>query len=627
MLIQYIIIHFWMLIMYPIEQLIDFNPALIYGFDPESPPHTMIKPQDEGIFSVEIEQHVDLLNAYLYAQNTILPFIKENSLDKITPEQLLAWVCQLHAFIGKSLLNADGLKSGVYNDQEIVRWQQTCTSVPDLYNFMDNIRRTPHASELFINSYSQKYKLDISTCTVFASITKRYHDQFISKHPELAFFKGRSADMVNEIVNSFRVAIRNGELSNDEQKAIQQVVQFGTPVDQIPSEMNRFAKNVLDQWKNLRKINALEEQAQILAEIFYQLTSIHPFPNANGRTATCLINIILKTINLPDIILRFPGQRNLFSSAYEKSMSVILDTREPFAKHIANCIKLAKKTPYSNPDLAFIVREKVLLREEYKLLLKQSAFNRQKFAKEVDKIIDDYLSEGYEQVFTKIRQYMMNMRENLLPALSSSLSSFALSVNPLTLYQEGINHYKNKLHAQAIESLTKSLSGFQAKKGAVCAEVVKCYSSLASVYRDSSNYQLAIKAMEKMLNCLEELKIKEVDAAIKKHGECLLLTGHKTLSIYQTAITDYKEKHYLLALSKLKFCIGQWLKQSEQQEQLAICYSTLASCQRELGNIDTAIESCKHALELSTPAKQKSIQDKLQGLIAQLEPTENRVTA
>ncbi|MDP3268834.1 MAG: Fic family protein [Legionella sp.] len=607
--------------MYPIEQLIDFNPALIYGFDPESPPHTMTKPQDESIFSVEIEQHVDLLNAYLYAQNTILPFIKESSLDKITPEQLLEWVCQLHGFIGKSLLNEEGLKSGVYTDQEIVRWQQTVISVPDLYNFMDNIRRTPHASELFISSYSQKYKLDITICTVFASLTKRYHDQFISKHPELASYKGRSPDMVNDIVNSFRDAIINGGLSKEEQKALQQVVQFGTPVDQLSTAMEGFAKNVLDQWKNLRSINTIDEQAQILAEIFYQLTSIHPFPNANGRTATCLINIILKTINLPDIILRFPGQRNSFSSAYEKSMSVILETREPFAKHMANCIKLAKKTPYSNPDLAFIVREKVLLREEYKLLINQPAFNPQKFAKEVDKIIDDYLSEGYDKVFSKIRQHMMNTKENLLKVLSSSLSSFALPVNPLTLFQEGIKHYKNKLHAQAIESLTKSISGFQAKKGAVCAEVAKCYSSLGSVYRDNSNYQLAIETMEKALNCLEELKIKDYEAAVKKHGECLLFAGHKTFSIYQTAVSDYKEKHYLLALSKLKFCIGQWYNQTIQKEQLAICYSTLASCQRELGNIDDAINSCKQALELSAPEKQKSIQKKLDGLIGQLEQT------
>lgn len=61
-----------------LQQLTEFNEALVYGFEPESslPSTLRLGTIEETIFT-KAPQYTDMLNAYLYAQNTVIPSIKE----------------------------------------------------------------------------------------------------------------------------------------------------------------------------------------------------------------------------------------------------------------------------------------------------------------------------------------------------------------------------------------------------------------------------------------------------------------------------------------------------------------------------------------------------------------------
>ena len=70
--------------MFDLTQLTEFNHALIYGFEPEASPQCLAGSQTltDMLFPIA-GQYQDMLEAYLYAQSTILPKIKENGVKGI----------------------------------------------------------------------------------------------------------------------------------------------------------------------------------------------------------------------------------------------------------------------------------------------------------------------------------------------------------------------------------------------------------------------------------------------------------------------------------------------------------------------------------------------------------------
>lgn len=64
-----------------LHQLTEFNPALVYCFDAESPPQkqTGKLTWEKQVYAVW-GQHEDILNGYLYAQKIFLPLLKNGSM-------------------------------------------------------------------------------------------------------------------------------------------------------------------------------------------------------------------------------------------------------------------------------------------------------------------------------------------------------------------------------------------------------------------------------------------------------------------------------------------------------------------------------------------------------------------
>ncbi len=68
---------------------------------------------------------------------------------------------------------------------------------------------------------------------------------------------------------------------------------------------------------------------------------------------------------------------------------------------------------------------------------------------------------------------------------------------------------------------------------------------------------------------------------------------------YQEGIAFYKSKQYLLARESLLQALDQFIKKlGENVIECANCYSTLASCQRELGESIQAAQSCEKAMAI-----------------------------
>lgn len=65
--------------MYYRDFLKEFNPAIAYSFDPESSPNCDLQTLQETYFH-DAGQYQDMMAAYLYAQENLLPLVKTKSL-------------------------------------------------------------------------------------------------------------------------------------------------------------------------------------------------------------------------------------------------------------------------------------------------------------------------------------------------------------------------------------------------------------------------------------------------------------------------------------------------------------------------------------------------------------------
>lgn len=595
--------------MYNLSQLTAFNQALVYAFEPEA---SMARLQGSESFKdtiyPEAGQHLDVFDAYLYAQDVILPQIKAIGIDNITEQMLLSWILEIHKRIAKHLLSEYGLKPGEYTAMEPERWQQGMNVVFSVYDLINNNVSFDKHAQKFVKSYASEHKLDIKTCELFVAIIKSAREEVKREYKKPINPLVRDPAFVTNVIEKIKTLRRKNKLSEIEQNALDEIVIFCMPADEVPAAMQDFAKATLERWKQCANSHP-HKIAELIAETFYQLTSIHPFPNGNGRVATCVVNIILKSLGFADILVRIPGDRNNATSSYSKAMACIAKTRSLFVEHIHHCIEIAKHKPYQNSKLARATELRINFYLKCLDLEKYPGFNIEVF-KEKIYIILNKIARASNLVDDEILQLEASVELSIAEEKELKLKTKApvmlfSPANPLSLYNQAIKVYKeDKNYAKAMEDLEKAIVGFKEKKGEFSEEIARCYSALASVHRDKASdtnkeYASATEICAQALICLEEIKSKDMSPVIVKYKQCLSLHNQQPLTIYDLAISAFKNKHYQVALCQLQYCIDKWQGSPEHNIKLAKCYSTIASCQRELGLIDEALVACDLALSHS----------------------------
>jgi tetratricopeptide (TPR) repeat protein len=171
---------------------------------------------------------------------------------------------------------------------------------------------------------------------------------------------------------------------------------------------------------------------------------------------------------------------------------------------------------------------------------------------------------------------------------------------PLSLYQEGIQAYKEKNYLQAENILKNALGLYKQTKGKETAEYGLCYSALASCYRELSNIDMAIYYCEKALLILSKHgNKKQLENSQKKYREILSKKPGKEL--YGRAVLLYKQKEYAMALYPLLLATD-YFEKLEKLPEKASYYSTLASCYREVGELEKAKNEVEKALRVRRKA-------------------------
>ncbi len=96
----------------------------------------------------------------------------------------------------------------------------------------------------------------------------------------------------------------------------------------VPDLMTSFVRNITES-KNLHPV-------ELAAEVHYQLVTIHPFVDGNGRTARLLMNLILMQNGFPPALIR-KRDRLRYIQSLEKAQ--LGSSKEDYYRLIANAVE------------------------------------------------------------------------------------------------------------------------------------------------------------------------------------------------------------------------------------------------------------------------------------------------
>lgn len=354
------------------NQLKEFNTALVYSFTPEkvSEQETVDTALIPGASQIQ-----DMFEGYLFAQNTILVKLKENE-GFINKEEFLEVINNLHLRIGKTLMECIGGTSGIYTTQSVFRWHNGTGISDNIAPYLVGLHRLKNERD-FIKYLVEEFNLEEEAVRVLLGILKKLKsDTTLHLNPRQLenlklipekFHQGAMA------LEKLQLAYFSRRFNTRERESIEKIVKICLPPHEIPAAMDHFAQRTLERLSQCDKTDD-KNIADFLATTFYELTDIHPFANANGRVATCIMNIFLRYFDLPSILLRYPGEKEDAASAYSIAIAEIDRSRVPLQTLIFDRIQQARINPFENQ----LLRETVLLRVEIKdivLRIKQKAPN------------------------------------------------------------------------------------------------------------------------------------------------------------------------------------------------------------------------------------------------------------
>ncbi len=363
--------------MFDLAKLTEFNHALVYGFEPESSVARL-----EGSESYEdalyptASQHQDMLEAYLYAQDTLLPQIKTVGLANITADMLLDWVKNIHKFIGKSLMQTANRQSGIYTDRIVLRWHLGMQLNSYFVSYMceDKAKKSPtEFAKILEDQHGMDYKLALDFIALLEKIAKdETYEIDASLQPMLDYQHHAIKGLI--VINKLSSAYHQNKLSAQEKMVVNKVVKICMFPPAIPAAMNQWAQDIASDIracdpKDLNKV------VSFLTKTFFTLTEIHPFPNGNGRTATCLTNVFLRAFGYPSIVLRQPGERSDKDSLYNKAFNEIDNTLLPLSELIRTRITEAQQEPIVNEAL----KKMIILRVVFSDVLKETKAKHPEF--------------------------------------------------------------------------------------------------------------------------------------------------------------------------------------------------------------------------------------------------------
>jgi hypothetical protein len=392
-----------------LTSLVEFNPALVYGFGPELSLNTV-----EYLLQ-SANQYQDMFNAYKYAQDEILPAIRNEGLENITTEKILHWLDKIHSYAAATLANDAanaGLKdiaAGQPTKSQLLRWHHKNEFKGLITSYLSkSIPLTSveaYAREKNINENDLKKLLDF--------LEKIRDDQTIKAqenetHTQINSVYQLGSFTLDKVANLYHT----NQLSSDEKLLVAKFVKIYPAPASLPEKRQQFAKEFLAELKKCQP-NNIDQVAYFITSSFYRITDNHWYFKGNERAATCFINTFLRALGQPSILICCPDERNDPGSSYSQAIANIDNNITLLQNHLKERILDASKGKKpQNEEISQIVTLNVKLSKVITSI-------KQKFPD--NNIINDDFYKLWEQKAQYIRP---DQPQEIIKYLEISIMSF-----------------------------------------------------------------------------------------------------------------------------------------------------------------------------------------------------------
>ena len=472
-----------------LDSLTEFNRALVCCFEVENSLH--IAPGDMlNIAQHRLNQYKDMATAYDYAQQVLAEIRDSKGIANITPAQVLEWINQIHSRIAATMA-ADSCAAGTrvvageYVKDQVIRWRCGYQLQSVLISYLrnqcsqDTMRKAIRENGIDAAMQKGLLKLLPKLRSDWTGQFKRYHA---------------------------------GQLTIQERQALEHIMKICMPPERVPQVMQAFAVQFVDAWQGCDPND--EDQVCRLAYLaFREITEIHPYFNCNGRTATCWMNIVLRTMNKPSILLRLPGERDNAFSAYCQAITGINTQPELFIDLVKQRIRDAVGAPYTNSKAEAVFAKRMELSWYVSQILRQfpsyplaPAFN------ELTNQADAELELGLEQLLIDSEADVYHCQ--LIAATQMVALLAALHMGLLKQSQPIVQRVYTEAEKKAIIAKLAALTGLDENKW-------RCYKTagltvlccLGSNGKDASDPESTVNVAWKIANALN--KTKALNAIVK----------------------------------------------------------------------------------------------------------------
>jgi Fic/DOC family len=308
-----------------------FSPALVAQYIPETLSSNPDEVSDENLFLMLFVfwQHEDIYRALAYSEQEVIPQLRAEQRQHLTPEKIIAIIKNVHARAAATLFLDINQEPGQYTTGEVMRWHYTREFSAALHAVI--------LQEITLAQMLKHYGLEALQGTL---------DKLIKKIVALKVDIPTSAHSSNmSDVAAWRLKLYYGYHQNqftpDEIELIEKLVIICMLPDQVPAAMDAFAKILCERIQACT--GEEDEVVSIAAFAFQQLTSIHCFSNGNGRTATNIMNDLLIAFELPSIVMRTQSEADDTASSYSLALKYMDKDIGYLEKHIKLKLQEARK--------------------------------------------------------------------------------------------------------------------------------------------------------------------------------------------------------------------------------------------------------------------------------------------
>lgn len=417
---------------FDLSLLKEFNPALIYEFQPQDASSERYSDHEQNFADYTVylaAQYEDIYLAYQYLQDVVLPILRKTPIEQLTIQQIMNWLDEIHLRIARTM-QLDMVELGhtdIFAGRNCPVQLYRSVSGFNLENTIKlYIVKVISADEFY--NICDSYDIDSQEVADLIALLINIADRNVELGPDEKEVAAKNKIHLGDLIFLKLTSLyHSNKLTSREIDTVEKIFKIKHPPSKLQSIKEKYASDLLVKLKKCSRDDR-DSIIDLCHFVFLGITSGHWYFDANTRAATCFMNLWLRYFDFPSILMRNPEDKNNPNSSYSKAINNINKQPMLLFKHIDSQLKIAedarKKGTVVNQTLSHTLIHRVRIKN---ILLKiqllfpsydidTEALNKSKKCVDILRARnqenlpqDEYVLKGLEVLATQYEQLLSDL--------------------------------------------------------------------------------------------------------------------------------------------------------------------------------------------------------------------------